>query len=141
MRPFRVVICLAFASCATLKNGGDLEALKPAVETFHQRARWRDYRGAAELVVPEKRVAFLRARDSQHDDKDLHITDYQLEDAQVLPSLTEAIAVSKVSWYRLPSVSETSALVESRFVWRDGAWLLDGQSGGPFASELSLGTR
>lgn len=139
MRAICLVFFLMLSACATLKGQGDLELLKPAIENFHQRARWKDFRGASELVVPEKRAAFLAAREALRDDKDLNITDYSLEDATIQPNLTEAVAVTRVSWFRLPSASEQSATVRSRFVWRDGAWLLDGQDGGPFASELSLG--
>ncbi len=128
---------LLLTGCASARMG-DLDALKPTVETFHQRARWGDYRGAAELVVPAKRDAFLQARASMHDDKDLHITDYELEDARYGSDKSWAVCVSRINWYRLPSVSEQSVVVTSTFLWRDGKWYLDAQDGGPFADELVL---
>ncbi len=130
-------LALVLGGCASAKVG-DLDVLKPTVETFHQRARWRDYRGAAELVVPEKRDAFLKARDAMHDDKDLFITDYQLEDAKFGVDKSWATCVSRVNWYRLPSVTEQSVMVTSTFLWRDGKWYLDSQDGGPFAEELVI---
>ncbi len=138
MRRFFWVLALALgpAGCATGK--GDLDALKPTVETFHQRARWGDYRGAAELVVAEKRDAFLRARTASNDDRDLKITDYQLEDARFGTDKSWAVCVSRINWYRLPSVSEQSVVVTSTFLWRNGKWYLDSQDGGPFAEELVL---
>ncbi len=124
-------------ACASMTGAkGDVETLKPAVDTFHQRARWSDFRGASELIVPEKRDAFVRARDKMNDAKDLHITDYDLEDAKVADDRLSAVCVWRMRWYRLPSVTEQDAIVRSRFIWKNGTWLLDSQDGGPFASEL-----
>ena len=134
-----LLLTLAGSACASAKVG-DLDVLEPTLETFHQRSRWRDYRGAAELVVPEKRDAFLKARDAMHDDKDLFITDYQLEDAKYGGDKSWAVCVSRINWYRLPSVSEQSVVVTSRMVWRDAKWMVDAMDGGPFASELVLKT-
>ncbi len=101
------------------------------------RVRWKDFRGAAELVVPERRDGFGNAREAKRDTRDLSITDYQLEDARLSPDGTRATVVSRISWTRLPSVSENSDLVTSEFVFRDGSWLLARQDAGPFAGELS----
>jgi hypothetical protein len=117
--------------CATVRPP-DLEELKPAVEAFHQRVRWKDFRSAAELVVPEHRDAFIRARERLKDDRDLFISDFQLEDAKLAPDLSVAHAVSRVSWYRLPSTAEQSVTVTSTFVWRESQWLLESQDDGPF---------
>ncbi len=113
-----------------------MESLRHAADTFHQRARWRDFRGAAELVIPERRLAFEKARQASRDDKDLTITDYQLEDARLSPDATRAIVVSRVNWIRLPSVTEETALITSELVWRGGTWFIARQDAGPFAEEL-----
>lgn len=130
--------CAVCSACAHIKRTADLESLKAAADTFHQRIRWRDFRGAAELIAPERRAAFQSARDALRDERDLSITDYQLEDVRLSADGSSAVVVSRVSWTRLPSLSEASQLVTSEFVLRDGAWLLAHQSGGPFA-ELSTG--
>jgi hypothetical protein len=109
--------------------------LKPAAETFHQRVRWKDFRGAAELVVPERRKAFEDARKRQHDDRDLEIMDYELEDARLLDR-DRAVVVSKLSWSRLPSLTVNTDVVSSEFIWLDGVWFLTRQDAGPFAAEL-----
>ena len=125
-----LVLCSA---CAHIKRAADLESLKAAADTFHERIRWRDFRGASELIAPERRAAFQAARDSQRDERDLSITDYQLEDARLSADGSTALVISRMSWMRLPSLSETTQLVTSEFVLRDGSWLLARQSGGPFA--------
>ena len=127
---------LAALSCATVPKRGTTETLKSAVETFHQRIRWRDYRGASELVLPERRDRFLAARAAHHDDKDLSVTDYQLEDMRLAPDGLSAAVASKVGWVRLPSVSEASDLITSEWVFRAGAWYLARQDLGPFTPEL-----
>jgi hypothetical protein len=123
---------LALAACAT-PGKPDLDELKPAVEAFHQRVRWKDFRQASQLIVPERRDSFLRARTRLNDERDLFLTDFQLEDAKPSVDRSAARTVSRVSWYRLPSTQEESATVTSVFAWREGTWLLESQDSGPFA--------
>ena len=131
MRTAMLWVVLASASCATVSKP-DLDELKPAVEAFHQRLRWKDFRGGADLIVPERRDSFLKARARLKDDKDLYITDFQLEDARTSPDQSVARTVARLSWYRLPSTIEESAVVTNVFAWREGAWLLESQDSGPF---------
>jgi hypothetical protein len=131
-RPLVMTLALfALAACATLRNKPDVDELKPTIEAFHQRARWKDFRGAADLIVPERRTSYVKARMKTDDERDLFITDYELEDARIS---TEGVAevVTKLSWYRLPSVSAKTAVVSSVFVWREGKWWLESQDDGPF---------
>ncbi|MFZ5441520.1 MAG: hypothetical protein ACOZQL_16050 [Myxococcota bacterium] len=126
-----LAIALGAASCVTV-NKGDVDELKPTVEAFHQRARWKDFRGASDLIVEERAGAFIKARSKTNDDRDLFITNFELEDARVATDLLTASVVTKISWYRLPSTTEKTATVTSVFVWRGGAWRLESQDDGPF---------
>lgn len=128
---------VVFFGCATVPKG-DLELLKPTIEAFHQAARWKDFHAIGELLVPEKKDAFLKARKAMKDEKDLYITDYELQDAKVSEDLLRASAVSHIKWYRLPSNTEEDSTVTSNWVWKERGWRLDSQDGGPFASELKL---
>ncbi len=116
----------------------DTETLKPRIEDFHLRSRWRDYRGAAELLVTERRAPFLKARSVKNDEKDLSITDYQLEECTFSNDGARAECISNISWIRLPSPSESRATVTSVFVWDGSNWYLAQQDEGPFAAELSM---
>lgn len=130
---------LAFAlgmGCAHTKKKSDLETLRPVVESFHQRVRWKDYRIAARYIVPERRQDFERARRERQDERDLSITDYEIEEVQVEEEGARAVVTSRIKWMRLPSVSEQSDTVTSEFIYRDGKWLLEKQAGGPFDGEL-----
>ncbi len=131
MRFLMLLTVFALQACKTV-NGPDPETLKPAIEAFHRSARWRDFRGAADLIVPERRTAFIKARSVSKDEKDLFITDYQLEDARMADDRQTAEVVSRINWYRLPSVTEISATVTSVYAWRKGQWLLESQDDGPF---------
>jgi len=131
-----IVWCLA-AGCATATKG-DVDALKPTLEFIHGEMKWKNYRTVAKQVVPEKRDAFTKACDSRDDEKNLFVTDYQLEDCTVNASdQTMAVCMSKVSWYRLPSATEKTVSVATTLKWQGGQWLIDRQSDGPFAEELS----
>ncbi len=127
---------LVLGACATTSKKSNLEALKPTVESFHQLIRWRDYRSAARLIVPERRTDFQRARIDLHDERDLTITDYEIEDVKLSDDGQRATVQSRIQWMRLPSASERTALVTSEFVFRNGTWLLERQLDGPFEGEL-----
>lgn len=122
---------LLLLSCAGLRAKPDVEELKPAIEAFHQRARWKDFRGAADLIVPERRAAFVKERMKGGDEKDLFVTNFELEDAKISADGIAEV-VSRISWYRLPSNTEKTATVTNIFVWREAHWWLESQDDGPF---------
>jgi hypothetical protein len=130
-RLFALFAALSLTACATVPRG-DVEELKPTIEAFHQRARWKDFRGAADLLVDERRGAFVKERLKLKDDQDLFITNFELEDAKVALDMLSAEVVTKISWYRLPSSTEKTAVVTNVFVWREAAWRLESQDDGPF---------
>lgn len=138
VRLVSLVLSLVLFACAhTPAQLPGLEALKPAVETFHQRLRWKDFRGAGELIVPERREAFERALIERRDDRDLSINDYELEDAKISEDGLTARVVSRIAWNRLPSSSVHEDIVISEFVLRGQTWFLARQENGPFGKELS----
>ena len=126
-----LVLLSTLCACAAWRARPDVEELKPAIEAFHQRARWKDFRAAADLLVPERRKAFVKARTRTDDERDLFITNFDLEDAKV-SAAGVAEVVSRISWYRLPSNVEKTATLTSVFVWREGKWWLESQDDGPF---------
>lgn len=109
-----------------------MDELKPTVEKVHTAIRWKDFRGLAEYIVPERRASFLKARTRLKDERDLFISDFQLEDAQVVKQAQTANVVSHLSWYRMPSATEQTVTITSVFVWRENTWMLESQDDGPF---------
>ena len=136
-RSVLLIFPLFFLGCATVPKG-DVEMLKPTIEAFHQAVRWKDFQAISQMLVPEKREAFMAARKTMKDERDLFISDYEIQDAKLSLDLLKAAAVSHIKWYRLPSVSEEDSTVTSNWIWKDKMWKLDSQNGGPFASELKL---
>ena len=128
-------LALFFASCATVPKG-EAEDLKPAMRALYQSFRWKDFRGAAEMMVVERRDAFVKARTRLKDDRDLFITNFELEDAKLSGDMLIAKAVTRISWYRLPSNTEKTATVTNVFVWKGGVWLLESMDDGPFEDLL-----
>jgi len=115
--------------CAS--SGANLTTLKSTYEEFEQRIRWADDVGAAaQMVVPERRSAFITAR--TRDAKDVSISEIDLLDVHQSEDGQSATVTSRVRWVRLPSTSEQIADVKSLWVARGNDWLLESMEGGPF---------
>lgn len=130
------VVLLSLTGCAHQQRASAVESLKHSAETFHKRVRWKDYRSASDLIIPERREAFLVAREQLNDEKDLSITDFDLEELTMAEDRKSARVVSRISWMRLPSLSEKAETVRSDFYFVNGEWLLGSQDRGPFADAL-----
>ena len=133
-----LLVCALCGACShTPKtSASELEALKTTVDEFHRRVRWKDYRFATRYVVPELRSDFTRSLKENRDEKDLDITEYEVEGVDVAPEGGRAVVTSKFSWTRLPSSTVHEDTVTSEFVLRQGQWLLNKQTGGPFDGAL-----
>jgi len=124
-----LVWTLLGVGCAS--GGATLSTLKSTYEEFEQRARWADDAGAAaQLVVPERRSAFLAAR--TRDAKDVSISEIELLDVRQSEDGQKATVTSRFRWVRLPSTSEKIEDVKSLWVVRGNDWLLQSMEGGPF---------
>ncbi|MFP2902351.1 MULTISPECIES: hypothetical protein [Corallococcus] len=134
--PALMVALVLGGACAHTPPKSDLEELRPVVEGFHKNLRWRNYRALAGFLVPEERQDFERQRRALHDERDLTVTDFEIEDVKLAEDGRHATVHSRIQWMRLPSVSEQTDSVTSEFVFRDGVWLLEKQQSGPFAGEL-----
>jgi hypothetical protein len=125
-------------ACSHTRGSGSLESLKSAGETFLQRLRWRDFRGAGELILSERRERYDTFVGGFADENDLTLSDYQIEDVRLSPKhVGRGLVVARVRWVQMPSVSEQNAVITSEFVYRDGAWFLGRQDKGPLVSALS----
>jgi hypothetical protein len=127
-----------FAACATTGVKGDLDTLKPTLDVFHRRMRWKELRQIPVQLMPDRREAFTKACEARDDEKNLFVTDYQLEECKLLEDQTFAVCTSKVSWYRLPSANEKTVTVSTTLKWTGGVWLVDRQSDGPFVDAFEL---
>lgn len=140
MRSFVPLLLMALlgGACAHTPQSTGLEGLRPVVEDFHKRIRWKDFRGASRHLVPERREAFLRARAELHDDRDLSITDFEVLDAQLAADGMRGFVTTRLQWMRLPSPSEQTATVTEEYVYlpQEKTWQLERMLDGPFEGEL-----
>jgi len=140
MRPLLLLLLApllaAGPGCAHAQRTEATAGLKRTAELFHQRVRWKDFRSASELLVPNRRKPFTEARDRGDDEKNLAISDYELEQLTLAEDGQSGTIVSRISWTRLPSLAEQSQVVRSEFVLLRGQWLLAEQDKGPFADVL-----
>ena len=137
MRPiFGTFVAVLALSCAHVSKVSGLKELKDSADTFHQRIRWHDFRGANELLVPALRPGFERGLRERHDERDLSITDYDLEDVRMAADGVHGLVSSRVNWVRLPDTSEHTERVSTLFVFQSGVWFVEQQAGGPFAKDL-----
>ena len=129
------VLAVFLAGCVTVPKG-EVDDLKPSMRALYQSLRWKDFRGAADLMVAERRDPFIKARKTLNDDRDLFVTNFELEDAKLSADLLTARAVTRLSWYRMPSITEQTVTVMNVFVWREGVWQLESMDDGPFEEML-----
>jgi len=128
--------CLSACNQAQVRAETDVRDVKAAAEAFHRRVRWKDFQSASDLVVPERRAAFLAAREAQRDERDLTIADYELLELRVEPDSGRAEVVSRMSWFRMPNLSEHTDTVITELVPAGTGWLIARQNKGPFTPEL-----
>jgi hypothetical protein len=136
-----VAVAALFLACAHTSSADRAKGAQAAAEMFHHRARWRDFGGASLLLTPERRGAFERTRRLLGDERDLSIADYELDRVTLGGDGLSAQVVSRVSWHRLPSISQHDDTVVTELRCDDGAWLIGRQTGGPFDGELSDETK
>lgn len=133
MRALLTLPLIALLACAGHTSGDQSpEGLKTAAERFFRSIRWRDFTGAADQIVPAKRDAFEHARRVQHDERDLEITDYEIERITLSDDTLSGKAIANLSWMRIPSVTVKTDEVETDFVFQDGHWRVKSMDGGPF---------
>lgn len=116
--------------------------MKHATQDFFQRLQWEDFHGAAEVIVEEQRDAFLENRERQHDERDLSISDYEIERMKLATDGLSATCWVRIWWTRLPSPTQEQTIVQGRFVWRAGQWRVASIQRGPivFGASADAGT-
>lgn len=125
-----LLACLLLGVVGCHQGGASASALKSTYEDFETKARWSDSGAVAQLLVPERRSAFMAAR--ARDSADLSITDIELLNVSRSEDGESATVTSRWRWIRLPSASEKVAEADARWVARGGQWLLESMQGGPY---------
>jgi hypothetical protein len=118
-----VILLLALIGCAHSQH----EELEAANNVFARSIRWSDLKGWAQQVVPERRAEFLKL--AVTDEDNLKVNDYEMEDVQV--SGDKAIVRSRVSWFRLPSITNKTESMMVLWERKSGTWMITSIVGGP----------
>ncbi|MGC4117172.1 MAG: hypothetical protein QM765_21945 [Myxococcales bacterium] len=125
------LVALAAVACTHLKPTGTADALKQSAETFFRFQRWGpDLRGAAQVLLPEAQQDWLNKALDAKDDENLKLTESELDDLKLRNDGT-ATTVTRVTWYRLPSVSTKTERVTVEWVDRAGIWYVAAVTNGP----------
>ena len=106
--------------------------MKKAAHQYLISVRWSDWTSASQLLVPERRDAFMTARRKGHDERDLSISDFEIEEVKMAPDTSSGQVTAELNYTRLPSVSVKTEDTTLFLIWRDGRWLVDHEVGGPF---------
>jgi hypothetical protein len=124
-----VIMLLALIGCAHGQQGDELEA---ANHVLAKAISWSDLKGWAQQVVPERRAEFLKL--AAMDEDNLKVNDYEIGDVQI--SSDKAIVSSRVSWYRLPSITNKTESMMVLWERKSGTWLITSIVGGPLPLPL-----
>jgi hypothetical protein len=124
------LLLLLLSACAHSGLQSSADQLKTDSGDFEKSLRFQDYGGAAQLVAPAKRQAFLAAR--RREGNDLTITDMEVLDVQMSQDAKHAMVTSRMRWVKLPSATEVTAEVHESWVATGNGWVLVSLAGGPF---------
>lgn len=125
---------LVMTACAGRQKTASAKELRDTSESFARRLRWGDFKGMAQYIVPEQRLAYVKGILERGDDETLKILDFEMEHVQYLPD-RQAVVLARISWYRLPSVTAQSEVAAISFEDRDGRWLVNAVENGPLPFE------
>jgi hypothetical protein len=125
-----LLACLLVGVVGCHQPSAPAKELKSTYEDFEIKARWSESAAVSQLIVPERRSAFLAAR--AKDGSDLSITDVELQNVVIAPDGETAVVTTKWRWLRMPSTSEQAQESTSIWVGRGGQWLLESMQGGPY---------
>lgn len=86
-------------------------------DDFMSAVRWKQYKVAADFMLPENRQDFLATFNKV---KDIHITDVRLVDLKVTAEGRRFETSIEMDYYLLPSVSVKTFRFEQTWVYFDG---------------------
>jgi hypothetical protein len=114
-----VAIILTALACAA-RPASDRAKLAEAVRTYNNLQRWGQWQAAAQYVETKQAQAWLQRRQRAGD---VRVADMQL--LQVLPGEkpdSEAVALVRVSWYRMPEMRLTTITRQQKWRKLDAGW-------------------
>lgn len=99
---------------------GNEELLKESASTYYNMLMWKYYDKASVFVDPDKKESFEKFAQESKDN--LNITSYELREAIVDPHAKRGLVKVAISYYKYPSVSEKTVLLEDPWILKGGKW-------------------
>ncbi len=128
MRILKYAFIIAFILCSCADSGlfkdKNKETPNEATTNFYKYLMWKDYDGAGFYVNPIKKPLFDEM--VLKNEKDLNITSYVIKEIILLDDEpTECIIKVLLRYYKYPSVSEKTIMVENKWIKQNKTWVID----------------
>lgn len=95
------IVCILAFGCGTTVSS--VELLRISADQYYQGIRWKAFSQAAALLPPERRAAFLKAREAERET--FNVLDYEIHSVEFDVKKENAIVIVDYTWNRLPSTS------------------------------------
>lgn len=119
-----LVFLLVLAGC---HPGGSVNKeevlLAKTTSSYYNLLMWKDYEKASALVDKEKRDEFEKF--VQEYQNDLNITGYEIREVAYIPGEDRSLVKVRINYYKYPSVSERSVVLEDTWVLKEKNWYVD----------------
>lgn len=116
-----LALLLIFTGCYArnpLNDKGVL--LNVTASNYYNLIMWKHYDRASVFIAPDKRDEYKKfVLDYQ---EKLNITSYKIEESLYESEMDEGLVKVRFNYYKYPSVSEKTALLEDEWVLREGKW-------------------
>jgi hypothetical protein len=100
----------------------DKELLRKTASAYYNMLMWKYYDKASVFVDPDKKEEFERFTLESQDR--LNITSYELKEVVFNPDRKNGSVRVAISYYKYPSVSEKTVLLEDPWILRGGKWYI-----------------
>jgi hypothetical protein len=97
--------------------------LAKTTSSYYNLLMWKDYEKASALVDAEKRDEF--GEFVQKYENELNITSYEIKEVAYTPGENKSLVKVRINYYKYPSVSEKSVVLEDRWVLKEKNWYVD----------------
>ncbi|MGQ0793206.1 MAG: hypothetical protein ACT4NX_03865 [Deltaproteobacteria bacterium] len=116
-----LIAVLFLSSCALAgKSGPSKESLASAASLYYKLFKWKYYDRSSALVDESKRAEYERF--IQASGESLNITSVEIKEIRLPEQSVEALVRVSIDYYKYPSVSEKTALVEDVWIKAKDGW-------------------
>lgn len=93
-----------------------------SADQYYQGIRWKAFSQAAAVLPPDRRAAFLKAREAERDL--FSVLDYEIHSVEFDAAQESAVVIVDYTWNRLPSTSLEKSRIQQRWQSQKTGWML-----------------